>query len=50
MILAAAGGIDHEDLVKLAEKYFSTLPGGSSLPTIAPCRYTGSEVKIYTLI
>ena len=46
MVLAAAGGVEHDDLVQLAEKHFSGLPQGSGiLPDMTPCRYTGSEVS-----
>jgi len=51
MVLVGAGGIEHETLVKLAEKHFSGLPtssaplqvGGS---TSAPSKFVGSEVRI----
>lgn len=46
IVLAGAGNIDHDELVKLAEKSFSGLPGGpTTLPDMAPCRYTGCEVS-----
>ena len=45
MVLAAAGDVNHDDLVKLAEKSFSAVPGSpATLPEVSPCRYTGSEV------
>ena len=48
MVLAAAGDVNHDELVKLAEKSFSTLHGSpSTLPEVSPCRYTGSEVRIF---
>ncbi|MFP3435164.1 insulinase family protein, partial [Paraburkholderia sp. SIMBA_061] len=51
MVLVGAGGIEHDTLVKLAEKHFSGLPtsnaplkvGGS---TSAPTKFVGSEVRI----
>lgn len=47
MVLAAAGGIEHEQLVQLAEKSFAHLPRGSSVNwTPEPARYTGSEVRM----
>lgn len=46
IVLAAAGGVEHDDLVQLAEKHFSGLPQRSDiLPDMTPCRYTGSEVS-----
>lgn len=47
MVLAAAGDVNHDELVKLAEKCFSRLPGSTTtVPEMAPCRYTGSEVHV----
>jgi len=48
MVLAAAGGIDHQQLSDLAEKYFGKLPGsfGSHLPPSIPSRYTGSDMRL----
>ncbi len=40
MVLAAAGGVNHDELVKLAEKYFGNLKTGydGEIPIIEPCR------------
>jgi processing peptidase subunit beta len=49
MILAAAGGIEHEELVRLAEAAFKSLPKESlSGPTklLEPAVFTGSEVRV----
>lgn len=50
MVLAGAGGIDHEKLVKLGEKYFSHVPETYDRVKIpddaAPCRFTGSEIRV----
>ena len=47
MVLSAAGGVDHKELVRLAEGHFSSLPTGySTLPHVTPCRYTGSEMRV----
>ncbi|KAJ7197040.1 mitochondrial processing peptidase beta subunit [Mycena pura] len=51
MVLVGAGGVDHAELVRLAEKHFSSLPvsptpirlGASSLPKPA---FVGSEVRL----
>lgn len=44
--LCCLTGVDHDNLVKLAESHFNSLPGStSSLPTLTPCRYTGSEMR-----
>merc|ERR1719450_302593 len=48
MVLAGAGGINHEDLVSLAKKHLGTLTNTyeRAEPEVAYCRYTGSEVKL----
>lgn len=40
MVLAAAGGVNHDELVKFAEKYFGGLKTGydGQVPTVEPCR------------
>lgn len=48
IVLSAAGGVQHNDLVKLAEKELSKLKNtfdGKS-PALSPCRFTGSEVRV----
>lgn len=48
IVLAAAGGVKHNDLVKLAQsslgKVGSTFDGKA--PQLSPCRFTGSEVRV----
>jgi len=48
MVLAAAGGVQHESLVKLADQYFGGLSQNydSEIPVLPPCRFTGSEIRI----
>ena len=51
MVLVGAGGIEHEELVKLAEKHFSNLPSSSAPLKVggaaaAPTKFIGSEVRI----
>lgn len=51
MVLVGAGGVDHDELVRLAEQHFSTLPESSEpLPLGAnayePAKFVGSEVRI----
>ena len=54
MVLAAAGGVPHQQLVELAEKYFSNLPRdppNSTASAIAAAQkqkpdFIGSEVRI----
>jgi processing peptidase subunit beta len=54
MVLVGAGGVPHNELVKLAEKYFAKLPTGpptSALAASAAAQkmkpdFTGSEVRI----
>lgn len=45
-VLAAAGNIDHQDLVKMAEKSLGELPSRSSVSKPQPALYTGSEVRM----
>lgn len=48
MVLAAAGGVNHDELVKLAEQHFGSLKADSDkeVQVLKPCRYTGSEIRI----
>ncbi|KZC10985.1 Mitochondrial-processing peptidase subunit beta, partial [Dufourea novaeangliae] len=48
-VLAGAGGVDHNALVQLAEKYFGQMKGPfyDEIPLLnVPCRYTGSEIRV----
>ncbi|XP_026853431.2 cytochrome b-c1 complex subunit 1, mitochondrial [Electrophorus electricus] len=48
MVLAAAGGVNHADLVGLAKQYFSGVSfeyQGDAVPVLHPCRFTGSEIR-----
>ncbi|GFQ66038.1 cytochrome b-c1 complex subunit 1, mitochondrial [Trichonephila clavata] len=47
MTLVGCGDFKHDELVKLAEKYFSSVPNTytSEIPVLKPCRYTGSEIR-----
>jgi processing peptidase subunit beta len=48
MVLAGSGGVDHDELVKLAEKNFGNLSGNyeGEIPVLSPCRFTGSEIRV----
>jgi len=48
MVLAAAGGVNHDELVKLAEQHFGALKSETNVDAQAlkPCRYTGSEIRV----
>ncbi|XP_068598525.1 cytochrome b-c1 complex subunit 1, mitochondrial [Brachionichthys hirsutus] len=49
MVLAAAGGVSHEELVGLAQTHFSGLSfeyEGDAVPLLPPCRFTGSEIRM----
>ncbi|KAK2186147.1 hypothetical protein NP493_212g03021 [Ridgeia piscesae] len=49
IVLAGAGGVDHAELVSLAEKHFGNLSVGyeeGAIPLLDPCRYTGSEIRV----
>ena len=39
-------GVNHDQLVGLAEKAFSGLPTTYDLPTLEPCRFTGSMMTV----
>ncbi|XP_028821073.1 cytochrome b-c1 complex subunit 1, mitochondrial-like [Denticeps clupeoides] len=48
MVLAAAGGVQHDELVALAQKHFSGVSfeyEADAVPVLAPCRFTGSEIR-----
>lgn len=48
LVIAGAGGVDHDALVKLTEQHFGKLdnkyPG--EIPLLESCRFTGSEIKV----
>lgn len=48
MVLSAAGGIKHEDLVSLAQKHLGSLSGDMNVkaPLTSRCRFTGSEIRV----
>jgi processing peptidase subunit beta len=48
IVLSAAGGVKHEDLVKIAEKQLGKLQStyDSQGVKVTPCRFTGSEVRV----
>ncbi|XP_077582941.1 cytochrome b-c1 complex subunit 1, mitochondrial [Stigmatopora nigra] len=49
MVLAAAGGVNHEELVSLAQSHFSGMSfeyEGDAVPVLSPCRFTGSEIRM----
>ncbi|XP_072327422.1 mitochondrial-processing peptidase subunit beta [Scyliorhinus torazame] len=49
MVLAAAGGVGHEQLVDLAKHHFGNLLttyDGNATPDLPPCKFTGSEIRV----
>lgn len=48
MVLAAAGGVNHDELVKFAEQHFGGLKANyeGEVPIVNPCRFTGSEIRV----
>ncbi|XP_058486826.1 cytochrome b-c1 complex subunit 1, mitochondrial [Solea solea] len=49
MVLAAAGGVNHDELVGLAQSHFSGVSfeyEDDAVPVLPPCRYTGSEIRM----
>ena len=45
MVLSAAGAVEHDRLVGLAEKAFSALPIGPTVKTIDVAKFTGAKVR-----
>lgn len=48
-VLSGAGGVDHDQLVELANQHFGKMSGPeySKIPEVdLPCRYTGSEIRV----
>lgn len=47
MVLSGAGGVDHEELCKLAEQHFGQMSSGhqGAVPSRAPAIFTGSELR-----
>uniref|UniRef100_A0A4W6E904 Mitochondrial-processing peptidase subunit beta n=1 Tax=Lates calcarifer TaxID=8187 RepID=A0A4W6E904_LATCA len=47
IVLAAAGGVSHDELIDLAKYHFGKLPGRyqGDAPALPPCLFTGSEVR-----
>jgi len=48
MVLAGAGGVKHDELVKLANKHFGSLSGSNDNlgSPLTRCRFTGSDVRV----
>ncbi|KAF7711619.1 cytochrome b-c1 complex subunit 1, mitochondrial [Silurus meridionalis] len=49
MVLAAAGGVNHEELVGLAKQHLSSVSfeyQDDAVSLLSPCRFTGSEVRM----
>lgn len=50
LVIAGSGGVPHDQLVKLANDHFGKMGfkyDKSEIPDLpAPCRYTGSEIKV----
>lgn len=49
IVLAGAGGVDHDELVKLAEKHLGGLKityDSVEIPILKPCRFTGSDIRV----
>lgn len=47
MVLVGSGDIKHDELVKLAQQHFGSVPYTytTEIPVVRPCRFTGSEVR-----
>uniref|UniRef100_A0A672T9J3 Mitochondrial-processing peptidase subunit beta n=1 Tax=Sinocyclocheilus grahami TaxID=75366 RepID=A0A672T9J3_SINGR len=46
IVLAAAGGVSHNELIDLAKYHFGKLPARYSGETLLPCHFTGSEIRV----
>ncbi|PIO37181.1 Mitochondrial-processing peptidase subunit beta [Aquarana catesbeiana] len=47
IVLAAAGGVSHDQLRDLAEYHFGNLPSIYKGETLLPCTFTGSEIRVH---
>ncbi|XP_069764737.1 mitochondrial-processing peptidase subunit beta isoform X1 [Narcine bancroftii] len=48
IVLGAAGGVGHDELVDLAKHHFGNLTtyDGNITPDLPPCQFTGSEIRV----
>uniref|UniRef100_A0A8D2ZFR8 Mitochondrial-processing peptidase subunit beta n=1 Tax=Scophthalmus maximus TaxID=52904 RepID=A0A8D2ZFR8_SCOMX len=48
IVLAAAGGVSHDELIDLAKYHFGKLPGRyqGEAPELPACLFTGSEIRV----
>ncbi|XP_048345725.1 cytochrome b-c1 complex subunit 1, mitochondrial [Sphaerodactylus townsendi] len=49
MVLAAAGGVSHKELVDLANQHFGNVPyeyKEDAVPILPRCRFTGSDIRV----
>ncbi|XP_069484169.1 mitochondrial-processing peptidase subunit beta [Ambystoma mexicanum] len=48
IVLAAAGGVSHDELLELAKYHFGNLPSTCEreTPTLPRCNFTGSEIRV----
>ncbi|XP_059138734.1 mitochondrial-processing peptidase subunit beta-like [Physella acuta] len=48
IVLAAAGGVNHEELCSLADQYFGKMTAGydNEIPVLPQARFTGSEMRV----
>ncbi|XP_062853042.1 cytochrome b-c1 complex subunit 1, mitochondrial [Trichomycterus rosablanca] len=49
MVLAVAGGVNHDELVGLAKQHLSGVSfeyQDDAVPVLSPCRFTGSEIRM----
>ncbi|KAF5279328.1 hypothetical protein FQR65_LT15401 [Abscondita terminalis] len=48
MVVAGAGGVNHEQLCNLVEGFFKDAPKSDceKVPSLDPCRFTGSEIRV----
>jgi len=47
MVVAGAGAVEHDDLVKLSEKFLGSVPSqGKKEAVMEPARFTGSDIRV----
>ncbi|KTF79337.1 hypothetical protein cypCar_00036944 [Cyprinus carpio] len=46
IVLAAAGGVSHNELIDLAKFHFGKLPARYSGEALLPCHFTGNEIRV----
>jgi processing peptidase subunit beta len=46
IVLASAGGVDHQELVDLCNEYFGNINQSNGDSVLSPCPFTGSDIRV----